>query len=223
VRPGLTIGALFGLLAAVAAISSCGVPENATPRALDGKVPYDLLASTTTVPSAGLPDASGDPVTLYFLDDEGRLVEAQRQLPPRVDPDELLDLLFEGVSDAEVGEQLNSAIAPGTRLLGFDGPDENGVLTLDITDDLLRVTGRRQSQAIAQIVYTATQLDGVKSVLFEIEGEGTEVLSGNGNPTSGSLARTHFSTLQPTTTTTTSATTSTTVASPSAGTPPSGQ
>jgi spore germination protein GerM len=214
---GRTIGALAGLFAAAVVLSSCGVPENATPRALDGEVPYNLLASTTTVPSAGLPDASGDPVVLYFLDDEGRLVPAHRQLPPPVDHNDLVDLLFDGVSDAELGDQLNSAIAPGTRLLGVDGPDEDGVLTLDITDDLLRVTGRRQSQAIAQIVWTATQLEGVESVLFEIEGKPTEVLSGNGNPTPVPLARRHFRTLEPTTTT------STTVVSPSAGPPPSGQ
>jgi hypothetical protein len=214
-----TSSALAGLLAAVVVLASCGVPENATPRALDGEVPYDLLASTTTVPSAGLPDASGDPVMLYFLDDEGRLAPAQRQLPSPVNSDDLLRLLFDGVSDAELGEQLNSAIAPGTRLLGVKGPSAEGVLTLDITDDLLRVTGRRQSQAIAQIVWTATQLKGVESVQFEIEGKPTEVLSGNGNFTEVPLARRHFDTLEPTTTTTSS----TSVVAPGAGSAPSGQ
>ena len=51
------------------------------------------------------------------------------------------------------------------------------------------VTGRQQILALAQVVYTATELPSVDRVLFQIDGENVEVPNGNGKLTSSPLGR----------------------------------
>jgi len=49
---------------------------------------------------------------------------------------------------------------------------ENGVLTLTLNDALLRMSGGSQNihSALRQIVFTATQIKGIKSVSFRVQG-----------------------------------------------------
>lgn len=44
------------------------------------------------------------------------------------------------------------------------------MLTLDVTQELTELTGSGLVQALAQIVYTASELDGVEKVQITVEG-----------------------------------------------------
>ena len=54
------------------------------------------------------------------------------------------------------------------------------VLTLDLSEQFTTVVGQRFIAAVAQIVYTATDLDGIEAVSFRVEGEDFPVNDENG-------------------------------------------
>jgi spore germination protein GerM len=80
---------------------------------------------------------------------------------------------------------------------------DGDVLTVDLADFTIAGTG--QAQALAQIVYTATETEGIKGVVFTIDGKPVAVPLGERSSTPGQpLDRDDFSNLDlvpPTTTT----------------------
>ncbi|MET0912539.1 MAG: GerMN domain-containing protein, partial [Acidimicrobiales bacterium] len=69
-------------------------------------------------------------------------------------------------------------IPPDTTLL--DSFVDDQVLTLDLSEQFTTVVGQRFIAAVAQIVYTATDLDGIEAVSFRVEGEDFPVNDENG-------------------------------------------
>jgi hypothetical protein len=184
---------------------ACGVPKDHEPRAIDpGNVPFALLAPTSSAPEPTVAGPSSlETATVYLVDAQGHLVATTREVRFPATLPKVVSALLAGVTDAEAARKLRSAIAPGTKLRGLDGPIE-GVLTVDISDDLLGVTGRRQIEALAQVLFTVTSVRGVEQVLFEFEGERHDVPRGDGELTSSPLTRRDFRTLEPAPSTTSS-------------------
>lgn len=176
---------------------ACGVPTDHDPRPVDpGNVPFALLAPTSSAPEPTVAGPSSlDTATVYLVDAQGRLVPTTREVRFPVTLPNVVSALLAGVTDAEAARKLRSAIAPGTKLRGLDGPF-GGLLTVDISDDLLGVTGRRQIEALAQVLFTVTSVRGVDRVLFEFEGEHHDVPRGDGELTSSPLTRRDFRALE---------------------------
>jgi spore germination protein GerM len=65
----------------------------------------------------------------------------------------------------------------------------DGLATIDLSRQLLDVTGRQQILALAQVVYTATAYPNVDRVLFQFDGASREVPNGDGTLTSTPLGR----------------------------------
>jgi spore germination protein GerM len=185
----VVVVALVGLVA-------CGVPGDESPRQLDAKsVPYDLLAptaenTTTTQPSVFTATSR---VKIYLADADGKLEAVSRQVTTPSTPAKSIAALLGGPSKDEA-DQLHSAITTDTKLLGIDGPTD-GLVTLDLSHHLLDITGRQQILALAQVVYTATELPSVDRVLFQIDGENVEVPNGNGTLSASPLGRLSYSAL----------------------------
>ena len=185
----LVVLALLGLVA-------CGVPGDDAPHELEAKsVPYDLLAptaenTTTTQPSMFTATTR---VKIYLANADGQLEAVTRQVTTPSTPAKAIVALLNGPSKEEA-DHLHSAITTDTKLLGIDGPGD-GLVTLDLSHHLLDITGRQQILALAQIVYTATELPSVDRVLFQIDGENVEVPNGNGTLTASPLGRLSYSTL----------------------------
>jgi spore germination protein GerM len=181
---------LAGLAGLVVVLAACGVPGDGAPHELDAKnVPYKLLAptaenTTTTQPSAFTATSR---VKIYLADADGKLEAVSRQVTAPSTAARSVESLLKGPSKEEADE-LHSAITTDTRLLGVDGPTD-GLVTLDLSHDLLDITGRQQILALAQVVYTATELPSVDRVLFQIDGENVEVPNGNGKLTASPLGR----------------------------------
>jgi spore germination protein GerM len=184
------------LLAGLTLLAACGVPGDHSPHELDAKnVPYSLLApvaenTTTTQPSAFTPTNA---VKIYLADAEGKLTAVTRQVTAPSNASKAVESLLNGPSKEEA-DKLHSAITTDTKLLGIDGPDD-GLVVLDLSHHLLDITGRQQIIALAQVVYTATELADVDRVLFQIDGENVEVPNGNGKLTASPLGRLSYRSL----------------------------
>lgn len=181
------LGVLFVTLVVLAA---CGVPGDSNPRAIEAEnVPFDLLAPTAEATTTTQPSAftDTDMVTIYLADAEGKLRAVRRQVTAPVSVSKVIESLLGGPTRQEA-DRLSTAITSETKLLDVQGPDE-GLVILDLSRQLLDITGRQQILALAQVVWTATALPTVDRVLFEFEGEQAEVQNGNGTLTSSPLGR----------------------------------
>jgi hypothetical protein len=184
-----------GLVAVLlVAVAACGVQQDDEPRALDAEnVPFSLLAPTTTgPPETVVGDGEGTSrVVIYLSGADGLLWPTPRQVRGDATVAKAIEVLLVGATEEEADAQLSSFITSDTRLLGVEGPVD-GVITVDLSRELLTITGRRQIQALAQVVFTATSLPSVDRVLFKFDGEQREVPNGDGELTASPLGRRHF-------------------------------
>lgn len=187
---------------ALVLVAACGVQDDSGPRALAPEdVPFGLLDPATSV--ANPENAEGTSRAVWFVDNDGLLARGDRRLESPVTVADIVRALLEGVSDAEAANGLRSNIASGTELLGADGPKE-GLVTIDLSGEILTVSRESQRLAIAQVVFTATGLPSVDRVLFKFDGTGPAEVPGAGDElTSEPLRRRDFSQFDPTATTTT--------------------
>jgi hypothetical protein len=189
------------LVALVAVVGACGVQDDAHPREIATEdVPFDLLAPATSIAN---PDTGEGPVrAVWFVDNDGLLARGERPLEGPVTVESILTALLAGVSPAEQANGLRSNIASGTRLLGVEGPTD-GLVTVNLSGEILTVSRELQRLALAQVVFTATGLLNVDRVLFKFDGKAAEVPGAGDELTSAPLRRADFVQFDPTATTTT--------------------
>lgn len=189
---------------AVVVVAGCGVPNDTESRALAPEsVPFDLLApSTTTTTRPSPPAVVDEPASVYLVDnDSGQLVEVKRPVPAPPSVRRALEELLQGPTETELARGLSSSIPSSTGLLDVQGPSA-GIVTVDLSD-LSGIAGAGQRMALAQVVFTATAADDVDSVLFEFEGQPSEVPNAAGQSTSEPLRREDFAAFDPSAPTTT--------------------
>ncbi len=152
-------GASLALATALVVVSGCGLRPDEAPR----EVPDAQRADRVVVAVGGA--ASGASRIYLVGPSEDRLL---RSVPREPEPGEnLVDVLLRGPNQVEVG--YGSAIPATLEIL--DIRQQGSRLLLDVTPELLDLSGSGLIQALAQIVYTASEIDGVQSVAIEVEGE----------------------------------------------------
>ncbi len=121
----------------------------------------------------------GKGVKVYFFK-EDKLVAVDREMPTLENPVLIaVDQLMKGPNDAETANGLTTAIPAGTRVRQMDV--EGDVAIIDFNGSLGQVSGASEIQGmLAQIVYTATSVKGVKKVLLKLEGSDNFTLGGEG-------------------------------------------
>lgn len=84
-------------------------------------------------------------------------------------PTELLEALLAGANSAELEQQFRSAIPAGTELnsVGLQA----GTLRIDLSTALQEASGDDLIDALAQLVFTAAELDGVRQVRVLVDGD----------------------------------------------------
>ena len=171
------------------AVVGCGVPDSSRPEVIqEREVPFQLLAPTASVTSTTQPGSVATArATIYLIDADGHLVSAEREVKFPATVGRSLEALLQGPTEDETG-RLSTSITSGTELLDLEGPTD-GLVTVDLSEELLDITGRQQILALAQVVYTVTALPNVERVLFRIDGERREVPNGDGKLTSSPLGR----------------------------------
>ena len=151
------------LLLTVAALvmTSCGIQTDSAPRNLP-----DSERGPAVAGSSSGSDASGaDRIYLVAPGDERLLRSVPRDAALR---EALMRILLLGPNDDEIAAQYSSFIPPDTQLLSARSKGQ--ILIVDVTGEIAELTGQSLSQAIAQIVYTATEIDGIEAVQLKVDG-----------------------------------------------------
>ncbi len=171
------------LVVTLTVMSACSIQPDASPN--------DLPAERADVfgePATG--DIAAGTNRIYLLaptDPEApqRLRAVQRDVPTT--PASVLASLFAGANAAERNALLDTAIPPDVELLAARPVGQ--VLTVDLTDGFGELTPEGLRLAVAQIVSTATDIDGVESVQLRIDGEPRVWPLGNGELTDRPLTK----------------------------------
>jgi hypothetical protein len=167
-------GFALAALAAVAggAVTGCGIDPQAGPEAI----------TLSAAPAPETPTTTGTPgrdLVLWFLRD-GRLASTTRAASDGESP-AVLDLLAEGPTASEVSAGLGTALLaqqPGLEVVDEDPTDP--LVTVQVGQQFLSLTGTDQLPAVAQVVWTVTELPGVDEVLFATESGPLEVPTDDG-------------------------------------------
>ncbi|MEI7992290.1 MAG: GerMN domain-containing protein [Actinomycetota bacterium] len=177
---------LLALALAAVVVSSCALSTDPEPRdILDGDEPtlVNTTAAVTPQPGAGS--------TVYFLGPSGTssqspLVAVGRQA--KTDPSALLRILFEGpTAEEQASLGVRTAIPAGSMLLSAE-PSPQGTLTIDLSGEFLANAGDVLLDAVAQVVFTASQLPGVRRVRLLVDGEPQDWPTSSGTTTRDPLS-----------------------------------
>lgn len=182
------------LIVAGAGLAGCGVGPQATPQKIDPKsVPFGLMApdgkATTTVPGAATAEV------IIYLEGKERLVPVERAVPSPVSIGSALEQLARGPTATESSLGLTS---PASAVGPFQaGSVRGGVVSVDLPLSFENLGGQYQIVAAAQIVFTATALEGTRGVLFLVDGQSAQVPGDKGNLVKGPVTRADYSLLAP--------------------------
>lgn len=174
--------AFVALIGALVALVGCTIGPEAAPRDVpaEDRTPL-VIGGSEAAATAG--DARIYLVAPAEPGQQRQLRSAPRDVAPG--PDALLGVLFGGPNQSELDARLVSAIPNDSVLLSTRTVGET--LFVDVSDELLELTGEALTLAVAQIVFTAAEIPGIQTVRLRVEGEDQNWPRGDGQPRSGSL------------------------------------
>jgi hypothetical protein len=150
-------GLLFG--------SGCAIQPDSSPR----DIPEDMREQEAPSP-AGVAGVAGGSDRIYLMAPDGATATLRTvQRDTGGDPQALLQALLDGPNLTEVEEGYRSVL-PEALALRSVSVETGGVVEVDLSDDLLDLSGVELVDAVAQIVYTASEIGSARSVLIRIEG-----------------------------------------------------
>lgn len=190
----------LALLTLVAA-AGCGLDADSEPQAIAvDDLPGDLLdpnpPTTTTTPDPSALTA----VTVYLIKREGDttlLAPVERRVTDPTRAAERINALLTPTSAEEQQEGLISSIATDTVLLRATLISENRELVVDLSSAIFDVQGQELANAFAQLVWTVTELEGVRQVRFMVDGEAFRAPNAEGVEQDGAVTRSDYSALAP--------------------------
>lgn len=173
-------------------LSACGVQSaEQVSTAGPDDVPFDLLAPGTSSTTT-LPELTSRPVTVWMVADD-RLVTLQRTVARPVTLERVLTALAAGPTEDEAALGIRSALT-GARM-GESAHVTAGVATIDLIAEFGEAAPREQLLALAQLVYTATEVSDVEAVSFEIDGTTIEVPKADGSLSGRPVTRADYASL----------------------------
>jgi len=171
-----TLRTLAACCAAAALFGACGIANDESPRDIPPLEQLQLGVNT----DRGAGDARGSS-RIYLLAPAAAGQTALLE-PVARDVDEtpaaLLEALFSGPNAAELADQFRSAMPDGTTLRSAQV--QRGVLVVDVSGQLLQLSGGDVVDALAQVVFTASEVQGVRSVRVLVDGNPRQWPTGNG-------------------------------------------
>ncbi len=175
---------MIAALCSTLAMIGCGVPRDAAPRSLPtAEVPFDLLKQDDS-PS---PDVQGTRSMRLYLVRGSRVAVTTRRTVQAPSPAQVVEALILGPVGDEASRGLRTAIPPVTEVRAVS--TEGGSITLDLTNEFTSVGSEQQILAIAQIVFSLTEIPDVTSVRLLVAGETVQLPREDGSLTSTPLRR----------------------------------
>lgn len=163
--------------------TGCGIASDDGPRDIPAADQVELGIGGDSNAGAAIGTAR-----VYFLSPE---VVGQAALLESVardvaeTPTALLQALLAGPNETEQSNQFRTALPAGTELL--DARRQGFVLRVDLSDAVLELSGQVLVTAIAQIVFTASEIAGVRGVTILVAGADQQWPVGSGELTSTPL------------------------------------
>jgi len=161
---------------AAGALSACGISSDDGPRNVPPADQQQLRVATDR--SAG---AATGTARIYLLAPEGAGQSQALQAVARdvtENASEVIGELLAGPNAEEIVGQFRTALPAGLQLLS--ATRRGGVLRVDVSKELGELAGDALVAAVAQLVFTASELDGVQSVKILIDGADQQLPAGNG-------------------------------------------
>jgi spore germination protein GerM len=166
VRRSATTTVVLMVVAAIG-VAGCTISADNSPRDISPEAQRPLEPESDTAS-----DAAGSSRVFFVVDpaQEGRrasLSSVARDVPNA--PEEALNALLSGPTQAELERGYSDALPSGldltapTRLFG-------GTLTVDVSEELDELAGEEEIMAVAQIVATVSEVDGVERVRLRTDG-----------------------------------------------------
>jgi spore germination protein GerM len=217
-----TLGRLLAVVIGALVLAACGIPNDSQPRDVADKERLELADQKAPAQAA----SSVGP-KVYFLSQapngQDRLQPAGRNVSSS--PNAVLTELFNGLTKDEQQERRWRTSIPADTKLMSTVQESDGTLEIDLNQAFFQATSENQIKAVAQIVFTATGIDGVQRVKILVEGQPQGWLRGDGTaqPVGEPLTQYAYPELNPTSQPeyppAPSPTTSTTTTAPPASTP----
>ena len=151
----------IALLVSAVALTGCGLSPDAAPRDL----PADERTLVPAQAASGGQAEGPDRIYLGAPGEERLLRSVPRDAVSRQD---LIEILFAGPNADELDQQYTTFLPANLQLI--DTFKQGTILFLDVSEELTELTGQPLSRALAQIVYTATELEGVERVQITVDG-----------------------------------------------------
>jgi spore germination protein GerM len=162
---------------AVVALTACGISDDDAPRMIpEGNRPA-LVA-----PAAQASGTTTGRDRIYLLAPEATNDTRQLRASTRDVGDsatQRLTSLFGALTVAETSNRLRTAIPEGLQLRSAV-VQADGTVVVDVTDQLLSLPRGSLVDAVAQIVFTASEVPGVRSVELRVNGQNLQWPAGDG-------------------------------------------
>ena len=177
-------------------VSGCAIGPDDSPR----DIPQDVIDDLPLPESGGGAAATGSGRVYLVATNPTGSGTSLRAVARDVGSDERLRLeaLFAGPNSEERDDQLRTALPDDLRLLGVRRR-AGGVLVVDVSDEITQLSGDDLIAAVAQIVFTATELTDVNAVQIAVDGESTKWPAGNGELRSEPLTVYDYPGIEPST------------------------
>ncbi len=151
----------------VATTASCAIQPDSSPK----DIPQDELPPTEMIdPEAGASAGSSRIFLLTSDEDNGeRQLRSVLRSVPDASPFAVLEELFRGPNSEEFEAGLRSGLPEGLELLS--ARSVAGTLNVDVSSDILELPAPALRLAVAEIVFTASELEGGRAVRLLVGGE----------------------------------------------------
>ena len=175
---------------------ACSAPVDSGPKTLRASsIPAGLRAEASSTTTTTAPSGESVEVAVYLIGQDLRLVPVKRRVGAPVTVEKVLQKLFTPPSTAEGVAGYRTAISPDSTVLG--ARLEAKIVTVDVSKDFAFGPVPEQIIAFAQVVFTATEVEGVTGVLFARNGKRLEVPQGDGSSTSAPVGRASYPQMTP--------------------------
>jgi hypothetical protein len=172
---------------AAAALTGCGVPVDAAPRALDpSEAPFQVLQEEAAARPTG-----DDQAALYFVRDDS-VVRQTRRVEAPADVAAVLELLLEGPSPEQVEDGISSALPTTFDVEGVE-LGRNGVAVVTLGGSSTQISA--SPLAFAQVVATLTAPGLARAVRFRLDGDDLPVPRGDASVTEAPVDRRDYAEL----------------------------